>query len=294
MRLAAILIAIGCSLCFTSCQNPIYSAGAEADRVIARTESTTERALTRVDQSVAAARAEMGVAVQEFRTEYDGMLKDTSTEVSKLREEFNQDITALESKLEERITQVETAALKVIAEGDAAAEARIDQLFTELRLFVKETLAQIKDLIGPVLSMAENISKAVEKGQEHFATVVEKVLELVEKVAKVIDTVQASLVEIQGTVRKFTGRDPKTGEETGTNPLGPILGALGTLLAGYTQFRRVQDHKQDGARWKPDALSEKTKADVSKMIKDGEFDDEIRGRLVKLGMVAVRPNGGES
>ena len=208
-------------------------------------------------------------------------MQETSGEVSKLREEFNRDVTALEAKLESRITQVESAALNVIKEGDAAAEARIDQVFTELRVFVRETLAQITELILPVLTMAEKISGAVDTGQDHFAKAMEKVLELIEQVS-------AILTEVQGTIREFRGKDPKTGEDTGGGTEGLIAGILGLLMAGYTQWRRVRDHKDGGAR------AQTTKAQVSALIKSGELDDELRGRLVQLGMISTKPNGGET
>jgi len=228
----------------------------------------------------------MTAAIGEFRDEYSGALTETSTEVSKLREEFNEDVTALEAKLEERITQVEAAALTVIKEGDKAAEARIDQVFTELRVFVQETLAQITALILPILNMSESISGAVEKGQEHFATVVKEVLKLIAKVEEI-------LTEVQGTIREFTGKNPETGESNGEGLAGLIAGILGTLMAGYTQWRRAQDHKQKGYNQTPEQLAAQTRTCISTAIKSGEFDDEIRGRLVKLGMISTKPNGGE-
>jgi len=265
-----------------SCRNPITQAGDEADRAIEKVDRSVEKAEGTVDRLIDEARKDIKTTVVELRAEAEGLVSTTGEEVDELREAFKKDLDDLDDKVEKRMAQIEAASLKVIAEGDEAVEARINQLFAELRLFVKETLASVRELILPVLGLTEKLSALAGDGQEHFATVVAKILEVIEKVS-------AILTEVQASVRKMTGRDPVTGDDSGGEGLaGLIAGVLATLLAGYTQWKRVSDHKEGGAR------AQTTKAQVSALMKSGELDDEIRGRLVALGMISTKPNGGEA
>jgi len=272
-RVSIILILVGVLTLTMSCQNPLdrvdrtlQDTEERADRVVANTEERLQRLLDD-------AKTDIAEATDELKADYSESLHETSDEITKLREEFRRDLEGLDQRLEARIGQVQASASSLISETDRAAQARIDQLFTEMRLFVKETLAQVRDLIEPVLTLASTLNTAV--GENNA-----KVQQLIAKILEIVDVVKTTFVEVQGTIRELTGKNPETGEDNPEGLAGLIAGILGTLMAAYTQWRRVSDHKRDGDRWK--------ESEINDLV-----DKRVVERLLALGIISAKPAGGE-
>lgn len=306
--LVAVMVACLVGGALTACRVPSLS-DAEAtvdrsvDRAMNRVDQSTLYAQARVDASVVHAKTSMDdslaqaeerlgrslekaqatalATVAEVRAQYDEALVGTSEEVSKLREEVKKDLDDLEQQIEERIDQLKTASLEVIAAGDKAAEERIDQVFEEMRTFVKEVIAELRNLILPVMDLAASLNTSVQGGNEAIEKITQQIIALIEQVQGVFKEVKDILHQVQGEKSDGT----PGGNTEGL--LGLIFGTIGTVAAGYFGWKRSADKKADGDRWKPEELRELVKTSTEDYIKMGVFDDEMLGLLARKGFVQV-------
>lgn len=291
MRLLGLTTAVLLCLFVGACQNPIQRNVDQAvtrvelagDRMLDRADRSAAISLARLDRSIEKASGEIQNSLGEFKIIYDEALLNTSVEASKLREELKQDLDELEASVEVRIEQVRASALEVVETSDAAVQARIDQLFTELRLFVTETLTEIRLLIGPVIELAALLKESVEGGQLQIAAISEKIIELIDQVKEIFK-------EVHDALHKFQGEDPETGlADPDSNPWAAILGGVGALLSTLIIAWKRMDVQKNGDRWKPEELRELVKTSVEDYLKIGQFDDEVVGLLERKGYVKVTP-----
>ena len=283
-------------LAMGSCRSPVQR---EVDQAVTRVEQAGERmldrsdrtigaALYRFDQTAASTQVLIRQEVDNIKSQYSSALTETSKEVSELREEFKADLLLFEGRVEERIEQMRSSALEVVAETDKATQARIDQVFTELRLFMKETLAEIRLLIEPVLGLAITLQEAVGKGNEHIAKISEKIIELIEQIQEVFKEVKAVLHQVQG--------ENEQGEKVEVPMTEIIIGLLAAftalITAVVTRLQRSSERKRPGERWMEEEIEKLVTMRVAEILKEGVLDDEIMGVLTRADLVKTEPNGG--
>jgi uncharacterized protein YoxC len=243
------------------------------------------RSLDRVDATVARARAEMKEGIREAKTEVDDSLKKAQVAASELREDVSGDVkavqerldrqlTALDEKVDRRIEQVRTSAAELIRQGDAAVQARIDQVFTELRLFVKDTLQEIRALILPILDLATKLGSSVQTVNESIVKVTTSVTGLIDRVTESTSKLEA---RVDSLILSFQGKD-ENGKPIGFD-YAAIFGAIFALVKSfYTDKKRADEKKAEGERWKLEEIQD----EVMLLISSGKLDEVIRARLAVL------------
>lgn len=262
-------------------------AGCVGPRTFDRADESVERAKEKLDESVDRAADRLEDLVEEAKSSLAATAADIAettgaevdAKIEKLQKSFQESLADLDRRSEERIEQIRSSAQDLVRQGDAAVQARIDQLFAELRRFSTETLSEIRLLIEPILEMAKQVGAAVENGEEHVAA-------LLLKITPVLDSVKLTVDEVRKGILELRGRDPDTGEPDG---VWYERGAIGLLFSLFVLWRKL-DASRNGERWKPEELKEKTRSDVEQLLKSGEYDDEIRARLVTMGVLRMQPS----
>lgn len=269
MRLWHVTGLLGVLFLAGSCRSgPIFDRADDSVREAKQQiDDSVERAAEKVERLVAESKVAIDDSLKGARAEYKGALQDTTAEVDKLREDLKRDLAELDRRSQERIEQIRSSSLELIRAGDQAAQARIDQVFTELRQFMADTLERITRLIQPVLTMADKISGVAETSNR-------AVQEILVRLTGILDEVKNTIGEVRKAIQQVRGVNPETGETT-----GGILGWLSMALTGLLAAWRKFDSSKNGDRWKRDELEDNTRTDVEKHLKAGTFDDEIAGRI---------------
>lgn len=238
-------------------------------------DDSVDRATTRLETSLEKAKADTAAVVEKARASYDIELKNTGAEVDRLREETKKDLLELDRQIQARLDQIRTSALDLVQKTDASVQQRIDQLFTELHRFTTDTLDRIQKLIQPILDMATKIGTAVENGDRHIAEIVAKITPILDSVKGATDAARGALDEARLAIMKVQGKNAD-----GTPAENPwwTRGIMGAMAAAFAAWR-ASDKKKNGERWKREELLATTKQDVGDLLKSGEYDDEIAGRI---------------
>jgi hypothetical protein len=236
------------------------------ERAKRQIDDSVDRANTRIDATIEKARTDATALVEKVRESYDVELKATGAEVDRLREEFKKDLDALDRQMEDRLEQIRASASALIAQGDKAAQDRIDQVFRELRDFSTETLKQVKEMMEPINKMATSIA-----GTSDAAT--KAIEKIVLRVEMLIDKVNGLLMQITEFVMKLQGKNPD-GSKGSTDwavvvstIVGIISGAMALLSKKNSDQAKEQSTKieearktersQQGERWKPEEIDQK-------------------------------------
>lgn len=268
MRLWHSIFLLSVLLVVGGCQTKLFDrVDQSVDNAKQQIDDSIDRAEERIRTLVREARESVSSTLDDARDEYKGALKDTSAEVEKLRTDLKRDLEDLDRRSQERIEQIRSGSLELIKAGDAAVQARIDQLFTDLRLFMAETLTQVAKLIEPVLKMADKIGNVADSGNQ-------AVREVLTRLIAILDAVKDTVTDVRKTIQQIRGVNPETGETTG------IAGWISMILTAIILAMRKLDSLRNGERWKADELEDKTRTDVEKHLKAGTFDDEIAGRIL--------------
>lgn len=269
MRLWHIPALFGLVIALNGCRTSLlFRADESVDHAKKQVDDSVDRASDRIQRLVNEAEDSLKDTLKESRIEYQGALQETSAEVNKLREDLKKDLAELDRRSQERIEQIRTSAIQLIEAGDKAAQTRIDQVFTELRTFMADTLERITRLIQPVLVMADKVAGLADQGNKAVQDILARLL-------GIFDSVKSTIEEVKKAIQQVRGINPQTGEQT----TGGILGILSMILTGAIALWRKLDQGKNGDRWKPEELKAKTVADVETEIKNGTFDDEIAGRI---------------
>jgi len=281
MRLSNYIL-IACALAVTGgCQNGLLRVDNSVDHAKEAVDDSVERAKRQIDDSVDRAAVRLDKAlddaqsstaqiVEQARASYDQELKATGAEVDRLREELKKDLATLDSQVQERLDQIRTSALELSKDVDERVQARIDQVFVELHKFMTETLDRITKLIQPVLEMSSKIGAAVENGDKHLATIISSVTPVLTEVKETVSEMRKAILRVQG---RNTETGEKDEEHTWWN-----TGLIGAAIAAFIAWRR-NDRTRNGERWKPEEIREQVRTGVTDLLKSGEYDDEIAGRI---------------
>lgn len=250
------------------------------DRAVDRVDSSLEKSKEKIDQTISGIRQETSELIAELKEVYQTSVAATADEIDDLRRRFRTDLDALDEKIRARVDQVQEAAYKLVQAGDAAVQARIDQVFAELRRFSADSLSSVRELIGPILDMAKSIGKTADASSEAIERISLKIASIIEKFESI-------LTEVKNLALKLQGKDEQ-GNKTGTD-WGAILGTIGTAMAGLLAWIRSREKAKEGDRWKPEELTEHTRSTVSTLLKSGEFDDEVAGLLTRIQQRGAPP-----
>jgi hypothetical protein len=268
-------LSVGCAIPTRNVDRSVDNAVEKAERLIDKAKADTEESLRN-------ARREYEQALAKTRAEVDEVRKQASADLKQLQLEFDKELAEVNRKAEERIEQMRSSAAELIKQSDQAVQARIDQLFLELRLFIKETLIQIRELIQPVLTLADKLGGSVEAANQGMATATLAVSKITDKTAEVMTNVNLTIVEVKNALLKIQGKNP---DGTSTDLPG-WLGLIGSLLI---MANRYLDKKNQGDRWKETELKDLLKQELAEQLKSGALDEHIKARLSVIQ--GSKPNG---
>jgi hypothetical protein len=241
------------------------------DRSIDRAGEVLKEARQDVKASIADAKAEFLVALRETEAAADRTRQGLSADVLKIQDDLNKKIADINLQVEARIAQAEKSAQSLITQGDAALQARIDQVFSEMRLFIKETLADIKNLISPILQFATQATASIANINQAINTVVLAI-------EKLLSQVTATITEVKEFAMKINGKQPD-GTKTPIDYSGLLLGLVALAKSVLTDKKRADEKKVEGDRWKQSEIGDETHRKVLELLATGALDEPLRARM---------------
>jgi F0F1-type ATP synthase membrane subunit b/b' len=268
LALASIFLLLGCSG-----QRIISDAETSVTRVIDRTETLVKETKDSVSDTLEKAKKEYKEALAETKDSVSDIRAEVAQDISDVQDRLLKQIEDADRRMEERINQIRQSFSETIAQSDRAVQARIDQIFLELRSFIKETLQQIKELIQPILTLATKLGDSLEHVNKVVDTVSERTTALINAVTDVIKEGKILLL-------KFQGKE----EQGNKQPMdwAAILGVLAGLGAALKSFltdrARSKEKAEEGLRWKPEEIDER----VILAISQGKLDQAIKERIALL------------
>lgn len=233
---------------------------AEAKRAI---DDSVDRAEQKIDRTVESTTVRLQKTIDSAQTAYAASVDKTGEEVDRLRTELKGDLADLDHQMEIRLEQIRSSAASLIAQGDKAAQERIDQVFKELREFSSDTLKRVGEMIEPINKMATSIGATSDAATK----LVER---LVLRIEAMMDRVNQILLEVTNFVMKLQGKN-SDGTKSGTDwgavaaavlaGLGGIMGLLkanqANKKADDIQQTRASERSRDGDRWKPEEIDQR-------------------------------------
>lgn len=262
--------------------------GCTTSRLTDPVDRSVDRALDRVDQSVVDARKEISELVKEAKASTSSSIEEAKRAAQEVRVDVKSDIDDLEKKLGERLEEIDkraaeridqafTKANEFVATTDRTVGERIDRLLSEVRLLVREVIAEIKSMIAPILVLAEKLGNTVESGQRAILATISAIDGISTKTQNLIVSVDKTIVEVQASIHALrTGKNPDGTDATGLFGIigGVLAGALGWLKARGVEKQRAEEKTKEGERWKPEELI----LEVKRAILNGDLDKELQAR----------------